>query len=180
MAGFVDLWSKVATYEEAKRMHEKLTLFETEYGLTITAKIALPPKLHFEHVPPEYRYSVAELLAPKQWDYPHIWAPLEYLTVIGLLRYGFIEDATRIMKKLITANLNVFKKYGALLEKLDVTTGEKPKTFWYPTQLGFGWTNAVFYRYVKILDIIKENGGDIYENKDANAKPPYSLINILH
>jgi len=180
LAGFVPMWAKLATFDEAKKMREKLSLFETEYGLTITARESLPPKLKFTHIPEAFRHSIEDLLTPKQWDYPHIWSPLEYLTVMGLLRYGFIEDAVRIMKKSIKANVSVFKKYGALLEKLDATTGEKPKTFWYPTQFGFGWTNAIFYRYVKILEFIEEKQGNIYTLKPDQTEPPYSLTGLLH
>lgn len=180
LAGFIPLWAKLATYDEAKRVREKLPLFETKYGLTIGAKESLPSEIDLKHIPTPYRYSIEDMLKPKQWDYPHIWSPIEYLTVIGLLRYGFVEDAVRIMKKSVAANITMFKKYGALLEKLDATTGDKPASFWYPSQLGFGWTNAVLYRYVKILDIIEANGGDIYDRRVLGAEPPYSLTNILH
>jgi alpha,alpha-trehalase len=180
LAGFVPLWAKLANYDQAKQAKEKLPLFETEYGLTITAEISLPPKLELSTVPPAFCHSIEELLLPKQWDYPHIWAPLEYLTIIGLLRYGFIEDSVRIMEKSVKANLAIFKKYGALLEKIDATTGEKPKDFHYPAQLGFGWTNAIFYRYLKILDFIEEKKGKIYTKVSLEKGPPYSLTGILH
>ncbi len=180
LAGFVPLWAKLATLEEAKKVKEKLPLFETEYGLVITAKESLPNHYDLNDIPDAFKRSIKELLKPKQWDYPHIWAPLEYLTIIGLLRYGFIEDATRIMTKSVEANLHVFEKYGALLEKLDATTGEMPIDFQYPSLLGFGWTNAIFYRYVKILELIEQKDGKIY-TEDALAKgPPYSLTNVLH
>lgn len=181
LAGFVPLWSKLATVHEAERVKEKLSLFETDYGLTVTAKIShhITP-FNFEHVPKAFRLSIEELMEPKQWDYPNIWPPMEYLTVIGLLRYGFIEDARRIMEKSVRANKHVFEKYGYLLEKLDATTGEKPKDFWYAAQLGFGWTNAVFYRYVKILDLIEEKNGNIYSEKVLESGPPYSLTGIIH
>ena len=180
LAGFVPLWSKLATFEEAKRVKEKLPLFETQYGLTITAEQSHLKDAHFDHIPEAFRISIEELMEPKQWDYPHIWPPVEYLAVIGLLRYGFIEDATRIMKKSVEANSNVFKKYGALLEKLDARTGEKPKDFWYPSQLGFGWSNAIFYRYVKILDFIEHKEGKIYSQESLDKGAPYSLTGLLH
>ena len=180
LAGFVPLWAKLATFEEAKRAKEKLSLFETDYGLTITAKISLPEPANFDQIPKAFRVSIQELMAPKQWDYPHIWPPLEYLTVIGLLRYGFIDDAVRIMTKSVKANYQVFQKYGALLEKIDATTGEKPKNFWYPTQLGFGWTNAIFYRFLKILELIEEKQGNIFSETALQNGPPYSLTGVLH
>ncbi len=179
LAGFVPMWAKLASFSQAKEMVKKLSLFESPYGLTITAKESLPPKVSLKDVPAEFRVSIEELLKPKQWDYPNIWSPLEYLTVIGLLRYGFIDDAIRIMEKSIKANIKAFQKYGALLEKMDGLTGEMPKTFWYPSYLGFGWTNAVFYRYVKILEYIETNNGKIYGDQ-INHEPPYSLTGMLH
>ncbi len=180
LAGFVPLWAKLATYEEAKRVKENLSKFETEHGLTITAKESMPTTPSFDHVPEAFRLSIEALMRPKQWDYPHIWAPVEYLAVIGLLRYGFVEDAARIMRKSVKAHANVFKKYGFLLEKLDSKTGEKPESFWYPAYLGFGWTNAVCYRYIKILDLIDEKDGKIFPEKVLATEPPYSLTGILH
>src|SRR5258708_13169119 len=65
------------------------------------------------------------------------------------------------MQKYIAANLQAFEKYGALLEKMDGETGDAPPAYWYPTQLGFGWTNAIFYRYTKILESI-QNGEKLF------------------
>lgn len=180
LAGFVPLWAKVATFAEAKRAKEKISLFQTEYGLTVTAKDSMPGKLSFEHIPLAYRHSIEDLMAPKQWDYPHIWPPLEYMTVVGLLRYGFLDEAIKIMKISIKANYAVYKQYGALLEKLDATTGGKPKTFWYNSQLGFGWTNGIFYRFIKILDYIEEKNGKIFSPDALSKGPPYSLTYIIH
>src|SRR5258706_3912029 len=45
LAGFVPMWAKLATSDEAKQIVKKLPLFETAYGLTITAKISMPPPL---------------------------------------------------------------------------------------------------------------------------------------
>lgn len=180
LAGFVPLWAKLATFDEAKRAREKLSLFETDYGLTITAKISMPGTIYFDHIPKAFRISIEALMEPKQWDYPNIWPPLEYLTAIGLLRYGFIDDAVRIMHKSVKANYGIFKKYGALLEKIDATTGEKPKYYWYAPQFGFGWTNAIFYRYVKILELIEARQGKIFTDEALAAGPPYSLTGVLH
>lgn len=180
LAGFFPMWAKLATHAEAKRMKEKLDLFETEYGLTASAKISMPAPMKFDHVPPALRISIEHLLKPKQWDYPYIWSPLEYLTVIGLFRYGFIDDAARIMTKSVKANMQVFKKNGALFEKLDATSGTKQATFWYPAHLGFGWTNAIFYRYVKILELIEKKNGKIYTDDALEKGAPYSLTNVLH
>lgn len=180
LAGFVPMWAKLATYDQAKKMREKLPLFETDYGLTITAKISHPKSFDLQSIPPAFKRSIEELLAPKQWDYPNIWSPLEYLTVIGLLRYGFVDDAVRIMKKSVATQTKIFDKYGYLFEKIDGQNGDIPKTFWYKPQIGFGWTNAITYRYIEILDYINKTDGNIYQDQPNLHEPPYSLTSMLH
>ena len=176
LAGFVPLWAGIATIEQAKKARAKLKLFETEFGLTITDKASLPPqKVELSELPQPYRLTVKEAFLPKQWDYPNIWPPLEYLTVIGLLRYGFIEDAKRIMDKSLAAHVQAFEKYHALLEKMDGLTGDMPRAYWYPTQLGFGWTNAIFYRYTQLIEAIKH--GTLYDpNEDTFPK----TLQVIH
>jgi neutral trehalase len=151
-------------------MVKKLKYFETDYGLVITAKESLAPKVDLSGIPSRYRTTVEEVLSPKQWDYPNGWPPMEYLTVIGLLKYGFVEDAVRIMKKSLEAHAKVFREYGTFFEKIDVVTGGQPKNFHYKNQTGFGWTNAAFYRYVKILDSI-ESGEEIYSQPKRDHSP---------
>ncbi len=151
LAGFVPLWAGLATPEQAKKCVKHLKRFETPFGLSITDKASLPQDIDMSSFPEPLRITMQQLLKPKQWDYPNIWPPLEYLTVIGLLKYGFKKEAKKIMEKYITTNTQVFLKYHALAEKLDGLTGDLPGTYWYPTQLGFGWTNAIYYRYTQLL-----------------------------
>ena len=101
LAGFVPLWAGIATEEQAQRVRKKLPLFETAYGLAVTDEQSLAPVINLSNIPESYKIAVEYSLQPKQWDYPHIWSPLEYLSVIGLLQYGFIDDAKRIMGKAI-------------------------------------------------------------------------------
>ena len=177
LAGFTPMWAGMATSEQAERMVRKLPEFETEYGLTITAKESLAPKVDLSRVSEWYRKSLEDVLRPKQWDYPNIWAPLEYLTVVGLLKYGYVDDAKRIMDKSVRANAVNFRKYGTFFEKWNGETGDKPASFNYESQEGFGWTNAVFYRYTQLLDAIVA-GENIY-NQPKEGKPPYALA-VIH
>lgn len=156
LAGFTPLWAGIATYAQAKECVKKLPLFETQYGLTITTKASLPASINLSQFSKPLQRSIMDVLKPKQWDYPNIWAPLEYLTVIGLLKYGFIDDASRIMKKSLAVHMTNFSKYQTFFEKIDGLTGDAPGTYWYPTQKGFGWTNAIFYRYTRLLEALKE------------------------
>jgi len=81
----------------------------------------------------------------EQWDAPNGWAPLQWLAIEGLRRYGQNELADTIARRWIKQNLAVFHATGKLVEKYDVTAagtgaaggGE------YPLQDGFGWTNGV-------------------------------------
>lgn len=152
LAGFVPMWAGVSTDEQAKRMVQKLASFETEHGLTVTAKESLPEVPDLTNIPPAFRTTIERLLKPKQWDYPQIWPPLEYMTVMGLLRYGFVDDARRIMEKSVNSQANIFRKHGTFFEKRDGVTGDITSHFDYPNQPGFGWTNAVFSRYIDILE----------------------------
>ncbi len=187
LAAYVPLWTGLATAAQAAAMVKKLPKFETEYGLVITAKESLAPKVSISKIPERFRPAIEDVLKPKQWDYPNIWPPMEYLTVIGLLKYGFVNDAVRIMKKSLAAQSKIYKKYNIFFEKIDGVTGDISGDYHYAAQSGFGWTNAAFYRYVQILDAI-EAGENIFDEtnnpttplnknvpQDSTNGPPYKL-----
>ncbi len=173
LASFTPLWAGLATFEQAKKMQKHLAKFETKCGLTITDKNSLAKAIDFMKIQEQYRPAIEEVIKPKQWDYPNIWSPLEYLTVIGLLRYGFIADAKRIMKNSVNAHASLFRKYQSFFEKINGETGEPSASFHYESQKGFGWTNAVFYRYIQILDAL-DSSKDIYLTPKP-SEPPYEL-----
>jgi len=80
----------------------------------------------------------------QQWDAPNGWAPLQWIAVSGLRRYGHDSLAEAIACRFM-ANVNgVYQQSGKLVEKYDVIqTGRKGGGGEYPTQDGFGWTNGV-------------------------------------
>ncbi len=173
LASFIPLWAGLATPAQAKLMVKKLKDFETDYGLLIGAKKSLAPNVELSKIPAQYKPAIRDILKPKQWDYPNIWPPIEYLTVIGLLKYGFTNDAIRIMKKSLAAQSKIFSKYKTFFEKIDGVRGDLAKNYHYENQSGFGWTNAIFTRYVAILDAI-EQGLKIHTS-NRSKKPPYKL-----
>jgi alpha,alpha-trehalase len=177
LASFTPLWAGLATKDQAARMVEKLPIFETDYGLVITAEESLAPRVTLDNIPERFRPALEEVLKPKQWDYPNIWPPLEYLTVVGLLKYGYVEDAKRIMQKSLKAHATLFRKYKTFLEKFNGKTGDRAANFHYDLQEGFGWTNAAFYRYVHLLDDLNE-GKELYKQPKPE-EPPYGLA-LLH
>jgi len=87
-----------------------------------------------------------------QWDYPNGWAPMQMWAVDGLKRYGFEHLASRIIEKWLHLNVKVFKETGYLWEKYDVVKGRVGVPDRYPTQPGFGWTNAVFLIFCEMLE----------------------------
>jgi len=173
LASFMPLWAGMASKYQASKMVRKLKHFETDYGLTITAKESLAHDIDLSGVPQDYKITLKEILMPKQWDWPNIWPPVEYLTVIGLIKYGYVKDAVRIMKKSIAANASIFERYETFFEKIDGRTGDRADGFHYPNQSGFGWTNAILYRYIQILDSI-ESGVEIY-SQPKSKEPPYKI-----
>jgi alpha,alpha-trehalase len=98
---------------------------------------------------------------------------MSYLTTIGLLKYGFVEDARRIMEKYIKTHARLFRRYKTFHEKINAVTGDRSGNYDYELQLGFGWTNAIFYRYIQLLDSL-DNGEALYA-EPKSSKPPYKL-----
>ena len=81
----------------------------------------------------------------QQWDAPNGWAPLQWMTVIGLDNYGHKELARTIATRWVELNEKVYKSTGKFVEKYNVEDlsleaggGE------YPVQDGFGWSNGVY------------------------------------
>lgn len=80
----------------------------------------------------------------QQWDAPNGWAPMQWIVIKGLRRYGYHTLAEEIKKRWIATNLQVYSRDYKMVEKYNVSEtlhvaggGE------YPLQDGFGWTNGV-------------------------------------
>ena len=133
LAGFFPLWAGMLDDKRAKKMVAALGRFENKGGLATTDNQPVS-----QMVPGSL---------PTQWAYPNGWAPLEYLVIQGLENYGFHDDARRLAMKWLHTNLNWFSKHGVFLEKYNVVNPDKPPLKGvYPSQTGFGWTNAIFER----------------------------------
>jgi alpha,alpha-trehalase len=80
----------------------------------------------------------------QQWDSPNAWAPLQYIAINGLNKYGDAGLARSIAENWMRTNLGVFNETGKLMEKYNVIdTNVKAGGGEYPLQDGFGWTNGV-------------------------------------
>lgn len=79
----------------------------------------------------------------EQWDRPNGWAPLQWIAVAGLRRYGYGRLADSIADRWIATVEAAYARTGLLFEKYDVETGSVGGGGEYAPQVGFGWTNGV-------------------------------------
>ena len=133
LAAFYPMWAGLADEKQAARLVNSLKKFEQRGGLSTTDAM-----------------QVGDLVPgamPAQWAYPNGWAPLHFIAIKGLQRYGYHEEARKIANRWLKTNLDWFNKHHVFLEKYNVVQpGKPPAKGVYPSQTGFGWTNAVFER----------------------------------
>ncbi|HME31207.1 MAG TPA: trehalase family glycosidase [Terriglobales bacterium] len=124
---FYPLWVGAASPLQAKAVMASLKNFEHKGG------IAMSP----------YETGV-------QWDLPYGWAPVNFIDVEGMGRYGFKQDADRVSREWINTVATNFRKDNTIREKYDVvsSTKEFSVTAGYKENVvGFGWTNAVVLEF---------------------------------
>ena len=96
----------------------------------------------------------ARLLAPgglrtttyrtgQQWDLPNGWAPLQWIAVEGLGRYGGRALARTVACRFVATVARTYRETGRMNEKYDLEQRRIGGGGEYPTQDGFGWTNGV-------------------------------------
>ncbi|MGY8525313.1 alpha,alpha-trehalase TreF [Paracidovorax citrulli] len=83
----------------------------------------------------------------EQWDRPNGWAPLQWIAIEGLRRYGFEDLAREIARRWLITVAGLYRREHKLVEKYrlrrnpDRAVGGAGGE--YPLQDGFGWTNGV-------------------------------------
>jgi alpha,alpha-trehalase len=124
---FYPLWVGLASPAQARRVRDEgLRRLEAPHGLLTSTQVT-----------------------GSQWDAPFGWAPLQWIAIQGLRRYGYHEDADRLARKFMDMVRADFEAHGVIVEKYDVTTGRSDVApglrFGYGSnEVGFGWTNGVF------------------------------------
>ncbi len=132
LAPYFAMWAGMVSGKQAQRLVNNLQRFQFAGGLATTS--------------PESVGSTAG--RGLQWEYPNGWAPLQWVVIQGLIKYGFREEADVVVRTWLKSNLRQFKQHEALYEKYNVVNiAAQPKQGLYPSQEGFGWTNAMFYRF---------------------------------
>ena len=136
LAGAFPLYFGLATEEQAEAVKNRL---ESEFLMPGGLVTTLKP-------------------SGQQWDAPNGWAPLQWMAVAGLQRYGHDDLALEIARRWVYVNEKVYRDTGKMMEKYNVqdTTllsggGE------YPTQDGFGWSNGVALGFKAMLESAEKN-----------------------
>ncbi len=83
------------------------------------------------------------IITGQQWDAPNGWAPLQWIAVQGLRRYGHPRLAFRLARRWVATVRRVYSNTGKLVEKYNVERKLPGGGGEYPLQDGFGWTNGV-------------------------------------
>lgn len=136
LAAYFPMWAGLVDEKQAARLVNSMKKFEHRGGLSATDA----PQVG-DFVPGGI---------PTQWAYPNGWAPLHFIVIKGLQRYGYHDQAKKQADKWLRTNLDWFNKHRVFLEKYNVVQpGKPPNKGVYPTQTGFGWTNAVFERFCR-------------------------------
>lgn len=123
LAGVFPLYAKVATRDQAAAVAKRLESdFLKDGGLITTLENT-----------------------GQQWDSPNGWAPLHWVTILGLREYGHHDLADKIKKRWLKTCEGVYDRETKMVEKYNVVNpnrmgggGE------YALQDGFGWTNGVY------------------------------------
>ena len=125
------LWSGLATKAQAELIKKSLPRLEYNYGIVAC-----------ESGERKYNY---------QWDYPNGWANIQYVTIKGLLNYGYAKDAYRIAEKYSKVITENFKKTNNLWEKYNVVDGSINTSNEYKMPPLMGWTAGVYVYVTQLI-----------------------------
>jgi alpha,alpha-trehalase len=117
--------------------------------------------------------ATTQVASGQQWDEPNGWAPLQYLAVTGLRRYGESALAQAIATRWIATNLVYYRRTHKLVEKYDISAAAAKASSAgggeYPLQDGFGWTNGVLRVLLQMYPHTESAMGAHTANAAANA-----------
>jgi alpha,alpha-trehalase len=96
----------------------------------------------------------------QQWDAPNGWAPLQWVGIAGLRRYGEHALSREVASRWLNTVHRTYLETGKMLEKYDVEDVRPGGGGEYPLQDGFGWTNgvtsAILEQYTQLIE--RSNG----------------------
>ena len=131
-AAFYPLYFGLATEEEARETVKKLPLLEHRYGIA---------SCEGNNAPGHY-----------QWGSVNVWPCIQQMVVQALMRYGYREDALRLVSKYVSLVESTAERTGQLWEKYHADTGEVIGTHTeYQTPPMMGWTAGVYLCFKNLL-----------------------------
>ncbi|MCW1919311.1 trehalase family glycosidase [Rhodobacter sp. KR11] len=87
----------------------------------------------------------SDVTSGEQWDAPNGWAPLQWIALQGLRRYGYHAEAEDLRRRWLATCDAVFRATGKFVEKYNVMDPTGPSGGGeYALQDGFGWSNGVY------------------------------------
>jgi alpha,alpha-trehalase len=128
---FYPLWAGLASKEQAEAVVKNLPHFERPGG-----------------------FLTSPYETGAQWDAPYAWAPVQFMVVDGLRRYGYNQQADRLSYEFLSTVAENFRRDGTIREKYNAVnrTTESATTSGYTINVvGFGWTNAAFLEFLHQL-----------------------------
>ena len=97
-------------------------------------------------------WASSTVRTPHQWDSPNGWAPLQWISFVGLRRYGFKKLADKSARCWLHTVESGYLRTGRIFEKYNVVDVENLATGGeYAVQHGFGWTNAIYLKMKETL-----------------------------
>ena len=121
---FWPMWAEIATEEQANKIVKQLERFEYPYGLSACEN---------------YKKDIVY-----QWDFPNGWAPLQYIAIEGLKKYGYKNESLRIAEKYVSTVTMNFEKTGQIWEKYNILEGSIQVANEYEMPAMLGWSASVF------------------------------------
>ncbi|WP_156363844.1 alpha,alpha-trehalase TreF [Sphingomonas sp. Leaf357] len=110
----------------------------------------------------------------EQWDSPNGWAPLQWIAIQGLCRYGHHGLAREISERWIATVEATYRSTGLVHEKYDIETGAIGRGGEYVPQIGFGWTNGVTASLIDRIWDDATSSGDPPPGRPATSTPKHT------
>ena len=129
VASFYPLYAKLATPDQAKKSLALFDKLNLKYGISAGER--------------EGAFGC-------QWDYPNVWAPMQFITYNALKNYGYDDKARIVAEKYVSLVENNFAVTGNLWEKYNGNTGER-SSLEYKAPPMIGWTAGVYIYFSNIL-----------------------------
>lgn len=127
-------------------------LFPLFFGLATQEQVDKMIPVIQKHLVKPGGLITTDINTGQQWDSPNGWAPLQWIGVKGLSRYGKNNLAVEIASAWTSINERVFSETGKLMEKYNVVDITLPAGGGeYQVQDGFGWTNGVYLALKQFL-----------------------------